>query len=152
MFRRLGLDQGVLQQRANSAQPAKQRQAQRAQRPVRHQAEQRNGDKRSHRGRQHQRTRPHRLGQLTAGQRPQRRTERNSGVQQANLSGRHLPAPGQRRIEHPHRAGHGQQTAKQRNPADKRALTEEGQPRQQRSQRMLARLRRRRQLRQTQQG
>jgi hypothetical protein len=33
------------------------------------------------------------LGQLAAGQRPQRRAERNRGVQQANLSGRHLPAP-----------------------------------------------------------
>jgi hypothetical protein len=35
--------------------------------PVRHQAEQRNGDKGAHRRRQHQRARPHGLGQLAAG-------------------------------------------------------------------------------------
>ncbi len=108
MFRRLGLDQVYCSSELALSQPAA------PQCPVRHQAEQRNGENDPPWSPASARPAAP-SGPAGRWSTPQRRTERNSGVQQA-MSGRHLPATGQRRIEHPHRAGHGQQTAKQRNP------------------------------------
>ena len=80
---------------------------------------------------------------MTAGQRATRRAERNGGVENTDFRGAHLPLARQRRVQHAHRARHGQQATEQRNAANQRVAEQKTNGRHQGLQRMLTRLRRR---------
>ncbi|CCJ76290.1 putative Endonuclease/Exonuclease/phosphatase family protein [Cronobacter muytjensii 530] len=137
MIRRLGLDKLVLDQRADAAQVAEQRQAEERQRPPGHQAEHADRRQRQHRGDKHRAAGVRRMRKPAAGKRAQRR-ERYSSVEHADFAARHLPVVRKRRIKHAHRARHRQQRASKRDAADNRACNKKTQAVRQRAQRVLA--------------